>query len=166
MRADACRLAAAVGYRDLGTVEFIVANGAHHFLEVNPRLQVEHPVTEEVTGLDLVELQLRIAADGRLPLAQADVRCDGHAFEARLCAEDPAAGFLPATGRIALARFPGRAGARRGRCRERRRRDAALRLDDREADHPRADPRRGARSRCRPRSTRRRCSASSRTCRC
>jgi 3-methylcrotonyl-CoA carboxylase alpha subunit len=107
MRADACRLAAAVGYRNLGTVEFIVANGRHHFLEVNPRLQVEHPVTEEVTGLDLVELQLRIAADGRLPLAQADVRCDGHAFEARLCAEDPAAGFLPATGRIALARFPG-----------------------------------------------------------
>ena len=107
MRADACRLAAAVGYRNLGTVEFIVANGQHHFLEVNPRLQVEHPVTEEVTGLDLVELQLRIAADGRLPLAQADVRCDGHAFEARLCAEDPAAGFLPATGRIALARFPG-----------------------------------------------------------
>ena len=107
MRADACRLAAAVGYRNLGTVEFIVAHGAYHFLEVNPRLQVEHPVTEEVTGLDLVELQLRIAADGRLPLTQADVRCNGHAFEARLCAEDPAAGFLPATGRIALARFPG-----------------------------------------------------------
>jgi 3-methylcrotonyl-CoA carboxylase alpha subunit len=106
MRADACRLAAAVGYRNLGTVEFIVADGRHHFLEVNPRLQVEHPVTEAVTGLDLVELQLRIAADGRLPLAQADVRCSGHAFEARLCAEDPAAGFLPATGRIAFARFP------------------------------------------------------------
>ena len=106
MRTDACRLAAAVGYRNLGTVEFIVADGRHHFLEVNPRLQVEHPVTEEVTGLDLVELQLRIAADGRLPLAQADVRCDGHAFEARLCAEDPEYGFLPATGRIALARFP------------------------------------------------------------
>jgi 3-methylcrotonyl-CoA carboxylase alpha subunit len=107
MRADACRLAAAVCYRGLGTVEFIVAGGAHHFLEVNPRLQVEHPVTEEITGLDLVELQLRIADEGRLPLAQADVRCGGHAFQARLCAEDPAAGFLPATGRIALARFPG-----------------------------------------------------------
>jgi len=106
MRADACRLAAAVGYRNLGTVEFIVANGKHHFLEVNPRLQVEHPVTEVVTGLDLVELQLRIAADGRLPITQADVRCDGHAFEARLCAEDPAAGFLPATGRISVVRFP------------------------------------------------------------
>ena len=106
MRADACRLAAAVGYRNLGTVEFIVANGAYHFLEVNPRLQVEHPVTEEVTGLDLVELQLRIAADGRLPLTQADVRCDGHAFEARLCAEDPAQGFLPQSGRIVRWQAP------------------------------------------------------------
>ncbi|MEO7008356.1 MAG: biotin carboxylase N-terminal domain-containing protein, partial [Caldimonas sp.] len=107
MRADACRLAAAVGYRGLGTVEFVVADGRHHFLEVNPRLQVEHPVTEAVTGLDLVELQLRIAETGRLPLAQHEVHCDGHAFEARVCAEDAAAGFLPATGRIALARFPG-----------------------------------------------------------
>ncbi|MEO7335736.1 MAG: biotin carboxylase N-terminal domain-containing protein, partial [Caldimonas sp.] len=107
MRTDACRLAAAVSYRGLGTVEFIAAQGAHHFLEVNPRLQVEHPVTEAITGLDLVELQLRIAGEGRLPLVQADVRCIGHAFEARLCAEDPAAGFLPATGRVELARFPG-----------------------------------------------------------
>jgi 3-methylcrotonyl-CoA carboxylase alpha subunit len=107
MRTDACRLAAAVDYRGLGTVEFVVAGERHHFLEVNPRLQVEHPVTEVVTGLDLVELQLRIAEEGRLPLAQADVRCNGHAFEARICAEDPARGFLPATGRIALARFPG-----------------------------------------------------------
>jgi 3-methylcrotonyl-CoA carboxylase alpha subunit len=107
MRADACRLAAAVAYRGLGTVEFVVAGDRHHFLEVNPRLQVEHPVTEAVTGLDLVELQLRIADTGRLPLAQADVRCSGHAFEARLCAEDPAHAFLPATGRVAVARFPG-----------------------------------------------------------
>ena len=107
MLADACRLAAGVAYRGLGTVEFIVGAGEYHFLEVNPRLQVEHPVTEAVTGLDLVELQLRIADVGRLPLAQADVRCSGHAFEARLCAEDVAAGFLPAAGRIELARFPG-----------------------------------------------------------
>ena len=107
MRADACRLAAAVRYRGLGTVEFVVAAGEHFFLEVNPRLQVEHPVTEAVTGRDLVELQLRIAIDGRLPLAQGELRCDGHAFEARVCAEDAGAGFLPATGRIALARFPG-----------------------------------------------------------
>jgi 3-methylcrotonyl-CoA carboxylase alpha subunit len=107
MLADACRLAAGVAYRGLGTVEFIVGAGEYHFLEVNPRLQVEHPVTEAVTGLDLVELQLRIADVGRLPLAQAEVRCSGHAFEARVCAEDVAAGFLPATGRIELARFPG-----------------------------------------------------------
>jgi 3-methylcrotonyl-CoA carboxylase alpha subunit len=105
--ADACRLAAGVAYRGLGTVEFVVDGAGHHFLEVNPRLQVEHPVTEAVTGLDLVELQLRIADVGRLPLTQAEVRCSGHAFEARLCAEDVGAGFLPATGRIELARFPG-----------------------------------------------------------
>jgi 3-methylcrotonyl-CoA carboxylase alpha subunit len=98
--ADAVKLAAGVNYRGLGTVEFVVAGDEHHFLEVNPRLQVEHPVTEEVTGLDLVELQLRIADTSRLPLAQADVRCEGHAFEARLCAEDAEAGFLPTTGRL------------------------------------------------------------------
>ena len=103
---DASRLAAGLHYRGLGTVEFIVADGAHHFLEVNPRLQVEHPVTEAVTGLDLVELQLRIADEGRLPLTQADVLCSGHAFEARLCAEDAAAGFLPSTGRIGHLRLP------------------------------------------------------------
>ncbi|MDP3614761.1 MAG: biotin carboxylase N-terminal domain-containing protein, partial [Rubrivivax sp.] len=98
--ADAVKLAAGVNYRGLGTVEFVVSGDEHHFLEVNPRLQVEHPVTEEVTGLDLVELQLRIADTGRLPLTQADVRCEGHAFEARLCAEDAEAGFLPTTGRL------------------------------------------------------------------
>ena len=109
--ADAVKLAAGVNYRGLGTVEFVVAGEAHYFLEVNPRLQVEHPVTEEVTGLDLVELQLRIADTGRLPLAQADVKCIGHAFEARLCAEDADAGFLPATGRLQVVDFS-RAGVR------------------------------------------------------
>ncbi|NUZ08731.1 acetyl/propionyl/methylcrotonyl-CoA carboxylase subunit alpha [Piscinibacter koreensis] len=103
--ADAVKLAEAVRYRGLGTVEFVVAGDEYFFLEVNPRLQVEHPVTEEVTGLDLVELQLRIADTGALPLAQSDVRCDGHAFEARLCAEDPAAGFLPTTGRLERVDF-------------------------------------------------------------
>jgi 3-methylcrotonyl-CoA carboxylase alpha subunit len=109
--ADAVKLAAGVNYRGLGTVEFVVTGEEHYFLEVNPRLQVEHPVTEEVTGLDLVELQLRIADTGRLPLTQADVRCSGHAFEARLCAEDAAAGFLPATGRLQVVDFS-RAGVR------------------------------------------------------
>ncbi|SMP76587.1 acetyl/propionyl/methylcrotonyl-CoA carboxylase subunit alpha [Noviherbaspirillum suwonense] len=103
--ADAVKLVAGVNYRGLGTVEFVVAGDEHYFLEVNPRLQVEHPVTEEVTGLDLVELQLRIAATGVLPLTQAEVRCTGHAFEARLCAEDAAAGFLPASGRLQVVDF-------------------------------------------------------------
>ena len=109
--ADAVKLAASVEYRGLGTVEFVVAGDEYFFLEVNPRLQVEHPVTEEVTGLDLVALQLQIADSGALPLTQDEVRCTGHAFEARLCAEDPAAGFLPATGRLQLVDFS-RAGVR------------------------------------------------------
>jgi 3-methylcrotonyl-CoA carboxylase alpha subunit len=109
--ADAVKLASGVNYRGLGTVEFVVTGEEHYFLEVNPRLQVEHPVTEEVTGLDLVELQLRIAATGTLPLAQTDVQCTGHAFEARLCAEDAAAGFLPATGQLQVVDFS-RAGVR------------------------------------------------------
>lgn len=109
--ADAVKLASGVNYRGLGTVEFVVTGEEYYFLEVNPRLQVEHPVTEEVTGLDLVELQLRIADTDSLPLAQADVRCTGHAFEARLCAEDAAAGFLPATGRLQVVDFS-RAGVR------------------------------------------------------
>lgn len=109
--ADAVKLASGVNYRGLGTVEFVVTGEEHYFLEVNPRLQVEHPVTEEVTGLDLVELQLRIADTGTLPLTQADVRCIGHAFEARLCAEDADAGFLPATGRLQVVDFS-RAGVR------------------------------------------------------
>ncbi len=108
---DAVKLAAGVNYRGLGTVEFVVTGEEHYFLEVNPRLQVEHPVTEEVTGLDLVELQLRIADTGALPLTQVDVRCSGYAFEARLCAEDAAAGFLPATGRLQVVDFS-RAGVR------------------------------------------------------
>ncbi|WP_418319802.1 acetyl/propionyl/methylcrotonyl-CoA carboxylase subunit alpha [Piscinibacter sakaiensis] len=102
---DAVKLAGGVNYRGLGTVEFVVTNDRHFFLEVNPRLQVEHPVTEEVTGLDLVELQLRIADTGQLPLTQAEVRCQGHAFEARLCAEDAEAGFLPTTGRLQRVDF-------------------------------------------------------------
>ncbi|MFO1298560.1 MAG: biotin/lipoyl-containing protein [Rubrivivax sp.] len=95
-----------VRYRALGTVEFLVADDAFHFLEVNPRLQVEHPVTECITGLDLVELQLRAAAGEPLPLAQDAVRCDGHAVEARLYAEDPTHGFMPASGVLQRLRWP------------------------------------------------------------
>ena len=105
--ADAVRLAQRLRYRGVGTVEFLVAGDRHWFLEVNPRLQVEHPVTEEVTGIDIVELMLRVAAGESLALTQADVRLRGHAVEARLCAEDAEHDFLPSTGEIVAVRFPG-----------------------------------------------------------
>lgn len=101
MGRKACELARAAGYAGAGTVEFILdASSSFYFLEVNARLQVEHAVTELVTGLDLVELQLRIAAGEPLPLRQEDVRLDGWAIEARVCAEDPSRGFLPSTGLV------------------------------------------------------------------
>ncbi|MCC6388715.1 MAG: biotin/lipoyl-binding protein [Dehalococcoidia bacterium] len=102
----ALRLARAVGYVNAGTFEFLVGEAGDggvrpfYFLEVNPRLQVEHRVTEAITGLDLVELQLRVAAGEPLPFAQQDVVFEGHAMEARLNAEDPRDGFRPATGRL------------------------------------------------------------------
>jgi 3-methylcrotonyl-CoA carboxylase alpha subunit len=106
MLTDAVRLGRRLNYRGVGTVEFIVSGDSYYFLEVNPRLQVEHPVTEMVTGVDIVELMLRIAAGDGLPLAQADIRCSGHAVEARICAEDPANHFLPCTGDLAYVKFP------------------------------------------------------------
>ncbi|NNM72896.1 acetyl-CoA carboxylase biotin carboxylase subunit [Enterovirga aerilata] len=107
MGEQAVALAQAVGYDSAGTVEFVAGQDrSFYFLEMNTRLQVEHPVTEMVTGLDLVELMIRVAAGERLPIAQADVRMDGWSVESRVYAEDPTRGFLPSTGRLVTYRPP------------------------------------------------------------
>jgi len=113
MGAAAVAAGKAIAYVGAGTVEFIVDNsGGFHFLEVNTRLQVEHPVTEAVTGIDLVRWQIQIAQGEPLPLSQDELSMHGHAIEARLYAEDPANDFLPATGRIAMWEVPELPGVR------------------------------------------------------
>ncbi|HMI41121.1 MAG TPA: biotin carboxylase N-terminal domain-containing protein, partial [Sphingomicrobium sp.] len=121
MGAQAVALAKAVGYYSAGTVEMIVgADKSFYFLEMNTRLQVEHPVTEEVTGLDLVEQMIRVAAGEKLKFAQKDVKLDGWAIESRVYAEDPYRGFLPSTGRLTTYKPP----------RVHREKDVRIRVDD------------------------------------
>jgi len=113
MQAAAIRLAKATGYQNVGTVEFLFQDGKFYFIEVNARLQVEHPVTEAVAGVDLMELMIRVAAGEKLPLNQeraAEIRC--HAIEHRINAEDPDNNFMPCPGRIDSIELPGGAGVR------------------------------------------------------
>jgi acetyl-CoA carboxylase biotin carboxylase subunit len=107
MGATAVRIARSVGYENAGTCEFLLDDdGKFYFLEVNSRLQVEHPVTEMITGLDLVKTQIAVASGEALPVRQEDVVRRGHAIEVRVCAEDPFANFAPATGEVSAVRFP------------------------------------------------------------
>lgn len=112
LQAAAARIAKQVGYVNAGTVEFLYAAGKLYFIEVNARLQVEHPITEAVTGIDLVREQIRIAQGERLSLRQEQTAPRGHSIEVRVNAEDPTKGFVPSTGTIGNLRFPGGAWVR------------------------------------------------------
>ena len=134
MGAAAVSAAQAVGYVGAGTVEFIAEESGDgdlrfYFMEMNTRLQVEHPVTEVITGLDLVEWQLRVADGEPLPLAQEQLTRHGHAIEARICAENPEGGFLPATGTLQVARWPAHVAFQRNADGVRFHDPAAVRID-------------------------------------
>ncbi len=131
----AVRAAKAVNYDSAGTIEFLVdAERNFYFLEMNTRIQVEHPVTEMVTGVDLVRAQIEIAAGAKLPFKQTDLAQRGWAIECRIYAEDPAAGFVPAPGKIETLRFPDGPGVRNDAGVYHGRRSAGLlRPDDLEA---------------------------------
>jgi len=134
MGAAAVAAAKAVGYVGAGTVEFIAeprddGDLRFYFMEMNTRLQVEHPVTEAITGLDLVEWQLRVAAGEPLPLKQQELQISGHAIEARICAENPDADFLPATGTLRTLRWPDHVAFRRNADAQAQHEAAAVRVD-------------------------------------
>jgi acetyl-CoA carboxylase biotin carboxylase subunit len=113
LHAAACHVIEAIEYRNAATVEFLVdPDDRFYFIEINARIQVEHPVTEEVTGIDLIRAQIEIAATGTLPIEQSDVELRGHAIECRINAEDPERGFRPSPGRVERLRLPGGPGVR------------------------------------------------------
>ena len=112
MGATAVKIARTIKYQSAGTIEFIYSNGKFYFLEMNTRLQVEHPISEFLTGIDIVKTQIRLAAGETLPFKQKDIQFTGHAIECRICAEDPFNNFMPSPNNISAYRSPGGIGVR------------------------------------------------------